>query len=221
MSTKKAIIVQGGWDGHTPKQSAALFETQLKAKGYDVTVYDNMDCYTDEELMKTVDLIVPIWTMGEISKEQWAGLNKAVTAGTGIAGFHGGIIDSFRNNTEYQWMTGGQWVAHPGNCIAQYDVNIVDNDHPITKGLSDFTLTDTEQYYCHIDPNNQVLASTIFAGGHGDITQYMIGSVMPYAWIKQWGRGKVFVACWGHTYKDFDCLTALEITLRGMQWATR
>jgi type 1 glutamine amidotransferase len=221
MSNKKAIIVQGGWDGHTPKESAALFEKELKAKGYDVTVHDSMDVYTDTELMATVDLIVPIWTMGQITNEQWQGLDKAVAAGTGIAGFHGGIIDSFRNNCDYQWMTGGQWVAHPGNCIPEYEVNIVDGDHPITQGIQDFKLTNTEQYYVHVDPANRVLATTTFEAGKGDITRYQVGTVLPYAWIKQWGKGKVFVACWGHTFKDFDCKEALEITLRGMQWATR
>lgn len=221
MSSKKAIIVQGGWDGHTPKECAELFQKQLVAKGYEVQVFDTMDCYMDEKLMSEVDLIVPLWTMGTISKEQWEGLDKAVYNGAGIASFHGGIIDSFRENTEYQWMTGGQWVAHPGNCIPSYEVNIEDLDHPITKGIEDFTLTDTEQYYVHVDPSINVLATTTFSGGHGDITRYQVGTVMPFAWTKQWGRGKVFVACWGHTFKDFDCPQALEITTRGMLWASR
>ena len=139
---------------------------------------------------------------------------------TGIAGFHGGIIDSFRQNTEYQWMTGGQWVAHPGNCIPEYEVNIVE-DHPITDGIEDFKLTNTEQYYIHVDPAVRVLATTTFEAGAGDITRYQVGTTLPYAWTKQWGKGKVFVACWGHTFKDFDSPQALELVIRGMLWATR
>ena len=74
--------------------------------------------------MMALSLVVPIWTMGTITKEQEAGLLAAVKSGVGIAGWHGGMGDSFRNNTEYQWMVGGQWVAHPGNMI-DYEVNII------------------------------------------------------------------------------------------------
>ncbi|MEX0745272.1 MAG: ThuA domain-containing protein [Phycisphaeraceae bacterium] len=218
---KKALIVWGGWDGHTPKQSAEVFAPELEAAGYDVTVKDSMAPYADHDYMKSLDLIVPIWTMGKIEKEQWQGLDQAVRSGVGLAGFHGGIIDAFRDNTEYQWMTGGQWVAHPGNCIPDYRIDITDAGHEITKGLSAFDLKDTEQYYCHIDPAVHVLCTTTFSGKHGDASLYEAGAVMPYAWTKRWGDGRVFVAAWGHTHKDFDVPEAKEIVRRGMLWASR
>lgn len=221
---KKALIVWGGWEGHTPKQSAEVFAPLLADAGYDVTLKDTLDAYADADLMADLDLIVPIWTMGQISKEQWQGLSKAVFQGCGIAGFHGGMIDSFRNNTEYQWMTGAQWVSHPGNCEPTYQVRITDTDHEITKGLSDFTLSKTEQYYCHHDPANHVLCETTFnyedTGEHYG-RKYRLGAVHPYAWTKGWGDGRVFGACWGHTYQDFDVPEAKEIVFRGMKWATR
>ncbi len=224
MPAKHALIVWGGWDGHTPKQSADVMESQLREQGFTVTVKDTLDAYTDESLMGQVDLIVPIWTMGQISKEQWQGLDKAVFGGAGLAGFHGGMIDSFRNNTEYQWMTGAQWVSHPGNCEPTYKVRIADADHDITRGLDDFTLPNTEQYYCHHDPANHVLCDTQF--NFKDTSEhygrkYRVGSVLPYAWTKSWGDGRVFGACWGHTYKDFDVPEALEVVTRGMVWAAR
>jgi type 1 glutamine amidotransferase len=218
---KKALIVWGGWSGHTPKESAEVFAPELQAAGYDVTVKDTMDIYTDADFMASLDLIVPIWTMGKISKEQWEGLNKAVQSGVGLAGFHGGIIDSFRDNTEYQWMTGGQWVSHPGNCIRRYTVRISDPEHEITRGIDAFELHDTEQYYVHVDPANDVLCTTVFEGAYGPLGQYKVGTVMPYAWTKHWGAARVFVAAWGHTYKDFDVPEAKEIVLRGMLWASR
>ena len=219
--SKHALIVWGGWDGHTPKESAELFAGLLRERGYEVTVSDTMDSYLDPSLMVQVDLVVPIWTMGEISDEQWKGLDMAVRSGTGVAGFHGGLIDSFRMNVEYQWMTGAQWVSHPGNCIDRYDVRITDPDHEITRGLNGFELKDTEQYYCHFDPTVHVLCTTTFTGEHGDATLYPKGAVLPYAWTKHWGMGRVFGACWGHTYKDFDSDTARELVLRGMLWASR
>jgi len=219
--SKKALCIWGGWKGHTPKESNGTFVPLLEADGYQCVVDDNMSRYENADEMATYDLIFPIWTMGEISKEQWQGLNTAVKNGAGIASFHGGIIDAFRNNTEYQWMTGGQWVSHPGNCIPKYTVNITDKNHEITKGLDDFDLPDTEQYYCHIDPGVHVLCTTTFSGEHGDPTLYEARTVMPYAWTRKWGKGKVFAAAWGHTHKDFDVPEAKEIVRRGMLWATR
>lgn len=218
---KHALIVWGGWEGHTPRRSAELFAKLLEADGYTVTVSDTLDSYLDAGLMARADLIVPIWTMGEITDGQWRGLDQAVRGGAGIAGFHGGMIDSFRMNTEYQWMTGAQWVSHPGNCDASYTVNIADTNDEITRGLKPFELKLTEQYYCHFDPSVHVLCTTTFTGDFGDATLYKKGAVMPYAWTKAWGNGRVFGACWGHTYKDFGEPTAREIVRRGMHWASR
>ena len=221
MSNKQVLITWGGWPGHTPKECAQLFERELSDAGYDVQVADTLDVYLDAERMESLNLIVPIWTMSEISKEQWQGLNTAVRRGVGLAGFHGGMIDSFRTNVEYQWMTGAQWVSHPGNSEPTYDVAITDADHEITRGLDGFTLRGTEQYYCHFDPANHVLCSTTFSGGYGDTSLYRVGCTLPYAWTKSWGEGRVFGACWGHTFKDFDVPEAKEIVKRGMMWATR
>lgn len=222
--TKQALIVHGGWDGHTPRQCADLWNDELSTAGYDVAVRDTLDAYADVDLMGSLDLVVPIWTMGEISKEQFNGLSETIFRGCGIAGFHGGMIDAFRSNVEYQWMTGAQWVAHPGNCIPSYTVRITDRDHEITRGLNDFELTDTEQYYCHHDPANHNLCETIFNHedkGSSYDRKYRVGSVLPYAWTRSWGDGKVFCAAWGHTFKDFDVPEAKEIVRRGMVWATR
>lgn len=219
--SKKALIVWGGWDGHTPKPCADLFAPVLKGEGYDVVVSNTLDSYTDEKLMGSVDLVVQIWTMGQISKEQREGLDKAVRSGVGFAGFHGGIIDSFRTECRYQWMTGGQFVDHPGGCIPTQKIDIVDHKHPITKGVDDFQIPNSEQYYCHVDPGVHVLCTTTFTGEHGDKALYVAGTVMPYAWTRLWDKGRVFVAAWGHTHEDFKVPQALEIVKRGMMWATR
>lgn len=209
---RKALIVWGGWDGHTPKESADVFAPLLREKGFDVEISNTLDSYTDKALMESLSLIVPIWTMGQIKPEQEQGLSAAVANGVGLAGFHGGMCDSFRMNTGYQWMTGGQWVAHPGNLYPRYTVKLTDKSHEITRGLKDFDLTNTERYYLHVDPANNVL---------GTITFEESGVVMPYIWTKTWGKGNVFYAAWGHTYKDFDVPEARDIVLRGMLWAAK
>ncbi|GCE22628.1 ThuA domain-containing protein [Dictyobacter kobayashii] len=213
---KSALIVWGGWEGHEPEKGAALFAPFLREQGYEVEVATNLDVYLDEAKMQALDLIVPIWTMGTITNEQERGLLSAVKNGVGIAGWHGCMADSYRNNTEYQFMVGGQWVAHPGNII-DYKVNITNHDDPITAGLSDFNMH-SEQYYMHIDPKIEVLATTTFSG---EYAEWIAGSVVPVAWKKQWGKGRVFYSSLGHVRTDFDVPEALTIMQRGMLWASR
>lgn len=216
MNAKKALIVWGGWDGHTPKQSTDLFEVILAKEGYRVEVSDNLDSYLDKEKMMGLDLIVPVWTMGTISREQEKGLLEAVASGVGIAGWHGSMADSFRNNTEYQWMVGGQWVAHPGGVI-DYRIHITKTDDPIVNGINDFDIR-SEQYYMHVDPSNEVLATTTFSGEHA---YWVKDVVMPVVWKRMYAKGRVFYASFGHTRQDFDIPEALEIQRRGMLWASR
>jgi len=213
---KKALMVWGGWEGHQPKQSTDVFAPLLRERGFDVEISDTLDSYLDEEKMMALDLIVPVWTMGTITKEQEAGLLAAVASGVGIAGWHGAMGDSFRNNTPYQWMVGGQWVAHPGNII-DYTVNIINHTDPITAGLQDFQMR-SEQYYMHVDPANEVLATTTFSG---DSAPWVAGTVMPVVWKRMWNAGRVFYSSLGHHASDFDVPEAKEIQIRGMVWASR
>jgi type 1 glutamine amidotransferase len=152
--------------------------------------------------------------MSQISREQEKGLLDAIKNGVNIAGWHGGLADAFRMNTEYQFMVGGQWVAHPGGVI-DYEVNIINHDDPITKGLADFKMH-SEQYYMHVDPINDVVATTTFNGDHA---YWINGTVMPVVWKKMYGKGRVFYTSLGHVAKDFVVPEALEITKRGILWA--
>ncbi len=210
----KTLMVWGGWDGHEPKQCTDVFAPWLEAEGFDVVISDTLDSYLDTELMGGLDLIVPVWTMGEITKEQEESLLATVKSGVGIAGWHGGMGDSFRQNTEYQYMVGGQWVAHPGGVI-DYQVNITNHSDPITRGLSDFDMH-SEQYYMHVDPSNDVLATTTFSG---ETDPWIDGCVMPVAWKRMWGAGRVFYTSLGHVARDFDVTEARTIVQRGMLWA--
>lgn len=213
---KSALIVWGGWPGHQPQECAELFAPILRAEGYTVEVADTLDAFLDGAKLAALDLIVPIWTQGTITKEQERGLLNAVRGGVGLAGWHGGMGDAFRNNVEYQFMVGGQWVAHPGNII-DYQVTITDHDDPITAGLADFAMH-SEQYYLHVDPSNEVLATTTF----GDpFLPWIAGTVMPVVWKRRWGAGKVFYCSLGHHASDFDVPEARAIVRRGMVWATR
>jgi uncharacterized protein len=213
---KSALFVVGGWEGHEPMLSARIFTACLEAEGYRTEIVDTLEVYCDAEGLHRFDLIVPVWTMGTITSEQEKGLLDAVRSGIGIGGWHGCMADSFRNNTEYHFMVGGQWVAHPGNIIP-YQVNITKRNDPITADISDFMMH-SEQYYMHVDPSNEVLATTTFGG---DILPWIEGTVMPVVWKRRWGSGKVFYCSLGHVSKDFEVPEAREIVRRGLLWATR
>lgn len=213
---KSALMVWGGWDGHEPKQCVDIFAPILEKEGFKVEISDTLDVYLDEAKMKSLSLIVPCWTGGSITGEQERGLLEAVKSGVGIAGWHGGMADSFRLNTSYQFMVGGQWVEHPGGVI-EYEVNIVKPDDPIVAGLKDFTMV-SEQYYMHVDPSSEVLATTTFSG---QFYPWVEGCVMPVVWKRTYGEGRVFYTSLGHVAKDFDVPEAKEIVRRGMLWAAR
>ncbi len=205
---KKALIVWGGWDGHEPQPVAEIFAAQLRRNDFEVEVSDTLDSFKDADKLKQLDLIVPQWTMGTIEREQLAGVLEAVNGGVGIAGVHGGMGDAFRQACEWQFMVGGQWVAHPGGII-DYRVHVVDHLDCVTAGLDHFDMH-SEQYYMHVDPSNHVLATTTFE---------VNGCTMPVAWKRMSGAGRVFYSSLGHVAKDFEVPEALTIITRGMLWA--
>lgn len=220
---KKALIVWGGWMGHEPDKVAALFAKLLSNQGFQVEVSDTLDAYLDGEKLKGLNLIVPIWTMGTIKREQLAPLLEAVNSGVGLGGCHGGMCDSFRNETEYQFMTGGQWVAHPGNDGVKYTVRATElgKTHPIMKGIDEFEVS-SEQYYMHVDPAANVLAVTRFPTKSVDGPHVPNGEVdMPVVWTKFYGKGKVFYCSLGHVAKIVEMPQVTEICTRGFLWAAR
>ena len=158
---RKALIVWGGWDGHQPKEVAEIFRGLLAKENFEVEVSDSLDAFLDGEKLKGLSLIIPVWTMGKISQEQLKPVLKAIEGGVGIVGCHGGMCDSFREATEWQFMTGGQWVAHPGNDGVKHQIKIGPTKSPITEGIADFDVS-SEQYYMHVDPAVKVLATTRF-----------------------------------------------------------
>jgi len=213
---KKALFVWGGWEGHEPKQCVDIFAPWLKEQGFDVEISNTLDSYLDAAKLKSLDLIVQAVTQAAITPEQENGLLDAVMGGVGIAGWHGGLADSFRSSVNYEYMIGGQWVAHPGGVI-DYEVNIADPMDPITAGLTDFKMH-SEQYYMQVDPNNKVLATTRFSGRHD---RWIKDVVMPVVWKKPFGKGRVFYTSLGHIASDFDVPQAREIVKRGILWAAR
>jgi type 1 glutamine amidotransferase len=216
---RKALIVWGGWEGHQPREVAEILRRVLSEENFEVEVSDTLDALIDRHKLMSMSLFVPVWTMGKISKEQAQPVFEAVQSGVGIAGCHGGMCDSFRENTEWQFMTGGQWVAHPGNDGTKYQVKIGPAKSRITDGIKDFDVS-SEQYYMHVDPAVKVLATTRFPVAEGPHAPN--GPVdMPVVWTKQYGKGRVFYDSLGHQANVVAMEPNLTIMRRGFLWAAR
>lgn len=213
---QKALIVWGGWLGHQPEEVAGIFREILEQEGFDVEVSDTLDAFSDGEKLKSLDLIIPIWTMGRIDQQLVNNVSEAVQSGVGLAGCHGGMCDAFRENVDWQFMTGGNWVAHPGNDGVEYVVNIVNSSSPLVAGLEDFTVK-SEQYYLHVDPAVEVLATTRFPTVPGPHSLNKIVD-MPVAWTKRWGVGRVYYNSLGHQANIIEIPTVKEMMRRGFLW---
>ncbi|WP_246486143.1 ThuA domain-containing protein [Kribbella qitaiheensis] len=213
MTTRRALVTRGGWEGHLPVEATELFIPFLRENDFEVEVSDDLDSYLD---LDGTDLVLQCISMGEITAEQVKGLEAAVRSGTGLAGWHGGIVDSFRGDTDYSFMTGGQFISHPGGFV-DHRIEVVSDD-PIVEGITHFDLH-TEQYYVHADPTNNVLATTTFRG-HPDFP-WIAGATMPAVWTRGWGEGRVFVCTPGHSLADLDVPEVRTIIERGLLWASK
>ncbi len=213
--SKRTLIVFGGWEGHEPEACAGILADMLREEGFEVRTETETSAFLDPALSE-LSLIVPIHTMSSIEKEELASLETAVRSGVGLAGHHGGMADAFRNEPLYQFMCGGQWVAHPGDII-DYRVDIIRPDDPIVTGIESFPYR-SEQYYLHVDPSNEVLATTTFSGDHAP---WIEGVVMPVVWKRHHGRGRVFYSSLGHVAAEFAVPEMALIMRRGMLWAAR
>lgn len=213
--TKKALIFWGGWEGHEPEACSKVVEDMLRAESFDTRREEGTAVLGEDSLVQ-YDLIVPVMTQAQVGKDELANLVAAIEAGTGLGGFHGGMGDTFRADPAYQFMVGGQWVAHPGN-ILDYRIEITRPEDPLVEGIGDFDYR-SEQYYLHVDPGIEVLATTTFSGEHAPWTK---GTVMPVVWKHRYGQARVFYSALGHVASEFEVPQMKEILRRGLLWAAR
>ncbi|WP_436535834.1 ThuA domain-containing protein [Actinoplanes sp. HUAS TT8] len=227
----KVLIVRGGWDGHRPVEATEMFRPFLAANGFEIEVSESTTVYGQASVMAEVDLIVQCVTMSQIAPEEVAGLRAAVAAGTGFAGWHGGIADSFRASSDYLQLVGGQFATHPskepGACGGdetdnflrhRVELTALGREHPITAGLDDFELT-TEQYWVLTDDLNDVLATTTHPVQPWHPWHRPI--VSPAVWTRQWGRGRIVVTTPGHSLDVLGNPNVRTVIERGMLWASR
>jgi type 1 glutamine amidotransferase len=215
----KALILCGGWEGHEPKLVTERFKKFLESDGFEVAVEESLEILQNLGRLKELSLFIPVWTMcnENLAKPYFEPLAEAVGSGVGLAGCHGGMCDAFRNNVLWQFITGANWVAHPGCDGVLHRISIKSKSNPITEGIKDFDVS-SEQYYLHTDAANEVLATTRFStvkwyhSANGDVD-------IPQVWTRRWGHGRVFYNALGHHNDVFDIPEAWELMKRGLLWA--
>ncbi|MFE5337471.1 ThuA domain-containing protein [Isoptericola sp. NPDC056573] len=229
--TRRALVVRGGWDGHQPEAATDLFLPFLREQGFEVRVETDNEVYADADAMAATDLVLQCVTMSQISGPALQGLRAAVEAGTGLAGWHGGIADSYRNSSDYLQLVGGQFATHPGkeahlrhgdqtDNYLRHTIELTDlgREHAITAGLDDVEL-ETEQYWVLHDDLIDVLATTTHPAPDWHPWHRPVTS--PAVWTRQWGAGRVFVATPGHSVDVLENPTVRTIVERGLLWASR
>jgi type 1 glutamine amidotransferase len=217
--SRKALVFQGGWDGHQPKEVSAIFARILREAGFEVEVSDTLDALADGEKLKSLSLIVPMWTMGKIDNKYVWNIIHAVESGVGLAGIHGGMCDAFRDSSDWLFLTGGQFAAHPGNDGTKHRIHLGPNRHEITAGIADFDVA-TEQYYMLVDPANNVLAYSEFPN-HPSPHDVNGPVKMPVIWTRGWGKGRIFYSSLGHHADVVEAEPHLTLLRRGFLWAAR
>ncbi|WP_399881638.1 ThuA domain-containing protein [Streptomyces sp. BBFR51] len=220
MRTRRALVVRGGWEGHDPVGCTEVFTPGLRRAGFEVSVSEDPAVYDDAERLAATDLVVHSWSGGGLSPRQEANLVAAVEAGTGFAGWHGGVIGTNVGNARYLRMVGGRFLWHPDG-FQEFTVRVAagpDRDGEITEGVSDYDVV-TEHYWVLSDSLNTVLATSVLAPGDGD--PWDVPVEFPVVWTRRWGAGRVFVCTLGHRVADLQVPQTATLVARGLAWAAR
>lgn len=216
----KILIIYGGWQGHAPEAISFYFAQKLRERQHQVTLADSLTILDDYTKLKTYDLIIVNWTRGDLSDSAVQNIQRVVAEGTGLAGIHGGFTSAFQKSKQWQFLTGGLFVDHPGGDQQNYTVKIIDKAHPITHDLPNFSIQ-SEQYYLLTDPANHILATTDFVAlEHPNAANHLPIS-LPVAWTKKWGKGNIFYHSLGHDLATCQLPIVEKMTLRGFEWAIR
>ncbi|WP_424005371.1 ThuA domain-containing protein (plasmid) [Haloarcula salina] len=156
------------------------------------------------------DALIDYTTKAEWTPAQLDAIRSFVRAGSGYVGIHCATdIDTGVDEpcTELADFIGGRFVAHPE--MTTIDVEMVDSDHPVTDGVTDFQLYD-EPYELDWDADRV----TVLA----EFTHPETGT-MPAAWVRTEGDGRVFYCSLGHDSAAFRNADFRQLLRNGLQWA--
>jgi type 1 glutamine amidotransferase len=134
--------------------------------------------------------------VGWMTEEQGKGIKKWVEEGGSLWAFHNNSQASSMNK-DYRDVEGAIYTGHPP--IRPYKVKIVNHDHPITKGVNDFVVTDEQHYVTYDKDPKYVLARSINENGldYTDQTGRR-SNTAESVWAYDYGKGRVCFMAPGH-----------------------
>ena len=200
---KTLLLFREGQHHDFPTNAATLRAFLTESGEFDVTATGDFSILASPQL-DSYDLILNFTFNHEIDAAEEDGLLAFVANGKGLLGLHTATI-TFPRSTGYKDLIGGWLDGHAP--YGPFPVTITDKHHPVTAGLSDFTITD-ELYACTCDPSIKVLA-----------TAQWKDKDHPMVWTKPYGKGRVCYVALGHDAAAFADATFRRLVCQASAWA--
>ncbi|NJN26630.1 MAG: hypothetical protein HC819_11940 [Cyclobacteriaceae bacterium] len=137
-----------------------------------------------------------------------------IEAGGGFVVIHAASA-TFYDWPEYQQMVGTTWGDSTGHSAASpHKIVIKDNTHPVTRGMTDFWITDELWVNAGINAELHILAESF-----SDTTNAGRVVMEPVMHWKEVGKGRVFHSILGHDDRAMKNTAWQTLLLRGTEWA--
>jgi len=212
----KAVVITAG-HGFQKEPFFEIFDS------FDNIEYNHFPLKDDSEIFEDIsnwdyDVIVLYNMTQQISPKRRRNFLKLLNRGVGVVALHH-CIAAFEDWSEYRKIIGGIYFLHAKqeNGIAykpstykhdvDFKIHVEDTSHPVTKGMSDFTIHDETYKNCVFEKDNQVLLST----NHPT-------SDTPLCWVRQYDRARIFYIQMGHGPSAYADKNYRRVVSRAIRW---
>lgn len=212
----RTLIITGCDVGAHPwrKTTPAIRKVLEDTKKFEVFVCEDPAILESKEALEKYSLIVQNYlnfrvpTISDKAKENLASFVKG---GKGFVAFHLSSA-SFGEWGEFHKMVGRYWVMGKSGHgpRATFTSNIVDKEHPITKGMSDFETDD--ELYAKLLGDGPI---HLLVSAYSDWSK----KVEPLVFTVSYGKGRVYHHCYGHDANAVLHPPVAKLMARGAEWA--
>ena len=210
--TIRVVVVTGeDWKGHIWKQTApALKKIVEKNDGFEATIVEDPNFLASDELFTFDEIVLHFKNYEPLKDEEKAKENliRFVKEGGGLVVIHyaSGAFDGWSEFRNLVGRTQGRRHDKRG----PFTIKIVNDQHPITKGMKDFVADD--ELFIGLTGDRPI---QLLANARSKIT----GTDHPMAFVHDYGRGRVFHTALGHDLKAITMPGTTELIRRGAAWA--